>query len=297
MDPKRVLFTFLSVYKHRSQLEAATHMNLTQPAVSQHIKWLESKLNQKLFIKKGRHLIPTLSADNLAARLYQPVEALEGIWDSIQSTKQTNLPLHFGSIAEFFSVVFAPELYQLTEKGIQLYLHEVHPNELEMLKNGHLHIAHLFGHTAEPGIEIMPFFKEAFCLIGHPKYLEHLPKKKSELPKALFELPWITYDKSFLFIRDYFMQMFETPFQGNVAHQLCDLWSILAAVRGGAGITVLPHFYLDADLKSKKVVLLHEPKTPPLVEFYLAWRAGSQSNPAIAQTIDFMIKAARKTSL
>lgn len=53
------LITFIEVAKLKSYTRAAEMLNLTQPAVTQHIKQLEEHYNVKLFIKIGRQITLT----------------------------------------------------------------------------------------------------------------------------------------------------------------------------------------------------------------------------------------------
>ena len=46
--------TFLQVCEDMNYTRAAQRLNLTQPAVSQHIRWLEEKLGAPLFLYQGR---------------------------------------------------------------------------------------------------------------------------------------------------------------------------------------------------------------------------------------------------
>ncbi len=50
------LFTLLEVYEQGSITKAATKLNLTQPAVSQHIRYLEQEYNVKLFVRGDKEL-------------------------------------------------------------------------------------------------------------------------------------------------------------------------------------------------------------------------------------------------
>ena len=43
------IFTFLEVCKQMNFTKAAKKLNITQPAVSQHIRWLEKEYGIKLF--------------------------------------------------------------------------------------------------------------------------------------------------------------------------------------------------------------------------------------------------------
>lgn len=45
--------TFLTVCRHMNYTKAARELNLTQPAVSQHIRYLENEYGVELFVQNG----------------------------------------------------------------------------------------------------------------------------------------------------------------------------------------------------------------------------------------------------
>ncbi len=57
--------TFLVVCKEMNYTKAAELLNITQPNVSQHIKWLEDLYGQKLFTYQGRKLVLTAAGELL----------------------------------------------------------------------------------------------------------------------------------------------------------------------------------------------------------------------------------------
>lgn len=50
------IHTFLCVCRHMNYTRAAVELHITQPAVSQHIRYLEREYGAKLFSYKGKHL-------------------------------------------------------------------------------------------------------------------------------------------------------------------------------------------------------------------------------------------------
>ena len=68
------LHSFLEVYRTRSFSRAAEKLCLTQPAVSQHIKYLEDDFGCPLFVVRGRNISPTREAEILY-RYAETVEA------------------------------------------------------------------------------------------------------------------------------------------------------------------------------------------------------------------------------
>lgn len=61
--------TFLSVCHYMNFTHAAEHLNLTQPAVSQHIKYLEQKYDTTLFTRDKKKLALTPAGEILRSAL------------------------------------------------------------------------------------------------------------------------------------------------------------------------------------------------------------------------------------
>jgi len=101
--------TFLEVYRQRSFTQAAASLMITQPAVSQHIKQLESHYGCPLFTKTGRGIEPTPAADVLYRRLLAMENDEERLITEVGSlaaepTRAHTVPLKFGctrTIADF----------------------------------------------------------------------------------------------------------------------------------------------------------------------------------------------------
>ena len=56
---------FYEVYKNSSMTAAAAVLNISQPAISKTLGSIEKNLNFKLFLRKGKKLVPTHEADEL----------------------------------------------------------------------------------------------------------------------------------------------------------------------------------------------------------------------------------------
>ena len=56
---------FYEVYKNSSMTAAAAALNISQPAISKTLGSIEKNLNFKLFLRKGKKLVPTHEADDL----------------------------------------------------------------------------------------------------------------------------------------------------------------------------------------------------------------------------------------
>lgn len=70
------LYTLLEVYEQGSITKAAAKLNLTQPAVSQHIRYLEQEYNVKLFVRGDKELKVTEEGE-IFVKYAKRIKALE----------------------------------------------------------------------------------------------------------------------------------------------------------------------------------------------------------------------------
>ena len=85
--------TFLAVCKTMNYTKAADLLGLTQPAVSQHIHWLEQQYNVKLFSYKGKKLTLTDAGIKMQTAFTTIQNDLQSLAKNIKDQKQT---LSFG---------------------------------------------------------------------------------------------------------------------------------------------------------------------------------------------------------
>ena len=72
--------TFLAVCRYMNFTRAAEKLNITQPAVSQHIRFLEKHYNTKLFRYEGKKLELTEKGRRLQEEV---IAAINGVEDSL----------------------------------------------------------------------------------------------------------------------------------------------------------------------------------------------------------------------
>lgn len=84
IDPK--LITFINVAKLKSYTRAAELLNLTQPAVTQHIKMLEEYYGVKLIGRRGRQIFLT-DAGEMLLKYAKELEANSLIFGRVLTNK------------------------------------------------------------------------------------------------------------------------------------------------------------------------------------------------------------------
>lgn len=89
--------TFLVLYKTGSYTKAALELHITQPAVTQHIQFLENYYKCKLFKYQNKSLQPTLQADELFYYASSMRADSEKIRINLGEIADKSLPLVFGA--------------------------------------------------------------------------------------------------------------------------------------------------------------------------------------------------------
>jgi DNA-binding transcriptional LysR family regulator len=276
MSYRDCLHTFLTVYRLGSQNKAAESLALTQPAVSQHIKMLEHYLGRPLFTRAGRGLQPTAVAHQLALEVTDPLDALDGVLNTLrQGEQKLKGNVYVGGLSGFFAKVVVPLLPTLADYDICVRFEIDYETLVPRLLNNELDIAQFTEHVTHPQLTVEKLYHQKFVLIGHPKFKGLLNKKQldDKDTSCLRDLPWITYSETFLFIKEYY----QTVFQQELV--IADLWAILEAVRSGFGVTVFPAFFCREYIESKNVQILYETENVPNHFLYLGWKQGALRDP------------------
>ncbi|WP_279581099.1 LysR family transcriptional regulator [Fodinicola feengrottensis] len=115
-----LLRTFHAVYRARTLTRAALELGLSQPTVTSQLRSLEQAVDQPLFTRQARGVVPTAAADDdLARRLDGPLDALVGIAAELgRSPALAGRTLHLGGPAELVAVRALPALAGTIAAGV-----------------------------------------------------------------------------------------------------------------------------------------------------------------------------------
>lgn len=108
--PFNALRTLEAVVRLRGFGRAAGELNVTQSAVSQHVRQLEDWLDQRLLIRKGRQTIPTEAGDRLAQAVRDGFGMVETLCHDLKSASESASGILVGSPPGFAFVWLLPRL-------------------------------------------------------------------------------------------------------------------------------------------------------------------------------------------
>jgi len=87
--PYTALRTLEAVVRLRGFGRAADELNVTQSAVSQHVKHLEGWLGHQLVVRQSPQIVPTEEGERLARAVRDGFVTIETLCDDLRNTKQT----------------------------------------------------------------------------------------------------------------------------------------------------------------------------------------------------------------
>ena len=166
--------TFLTVYRTRSFTAAARELHITQPAVSQHIKYLEAHYGCMLFAKQGHSIEPTLQAQALYPHLLAMANDEGKMMEelaSLSSGEHAGAPLHLGctrTVADYL----APRLiagYLLNHPARALTMKTGNTRDLlDDIAHGELDVALVEGSFDRTGYEHEALSREDYIAVATP---------------------------------------------------------------------------------------------------------------------------------
>jgi DNA-binding transcriptional LysR family regulator len=291
-----LLRTFLAVYRVGSFTAAGHLLGLSQPTVTTQIRSLERQTGRELFERLPRGVAPTPVAHDLATRVSGPLDALAAAGqDPAAHAHARPDPVHLAGPAELLAERVLPGLAPLAADGVRLRVTTGLTDPLlDELRNGRHDLVVATTRPRGRTLISVPLFDEEFLLVAAPSVAERAkPRLAAEGSAALHTVPLVAYADDLPIVRRYWRHVFGTRLNCEAAVTVPDLRAVLAAVRAGAGFSVLPHYLCLADITSGSLALLHETDDPPINTGYLVQRPGTSDNPHVTRVRDHLLRLVR----
>ena len=276
---------FIAVAEQLHFGRAATALHISQPPLSRAIRALEERLGMALLIRNRRKVELTPAGALLleeARRTLGQLERTVRELRSMASGERGRLRIGFVSLADYGGVL--PSLlksYKAQRPGVQLALREMlSPEQSLALTAGELDFGLLLPPVSEAeDLEHMVVQRERFVAAlpaRHRLAASHGPLAMSDLAGESFvmvprEIAPGLYDiVSGLAAR--------AGFSLNVAQEAIQMQTVVSLVSSGLGAAVVPGSV--ANLGRRGVVYRRISDRHPVLELWLAWRAGTTSAAA-----------------
>lgn len=272
--------TFLAVHRSGSLSAAARLVGLTQPAVSAQLNTLERLVGERLFVRSARGVVATATADDLAARLAPPFEAMSRALAGTDDASPQQ-PVRLGGAAELLAEVVAPALAPLVADGVRLHFAPGMPDPLfEALRSGTLDIVIASERPRGRALSANPLVEETFLLIASPAVASGMTESAGTRTAAELErIPLLAYAGDVPVLRRYWRHVFGARLEREPALTFPDLRALRDAAVRGAGATVLPSYLCRREIDSGALVDLLPAADAPTNTLYLLRRPASAGRP------------------
>lgn len=157
--------TFLAVCRYMNFTHAATSLGLTQPAVSQHIKYLEKKYSSQLFIRESKRLLLTSAGEILLSALKTMKSDENLLKERMQKSISLKKSLTFGVTMTIGEYAIVPELSLYIKKHPDTDFHIHYGNTetlLSSIRDGSVDFAIIEGDVTGDNYETIVYRSEEY---------------------------------------------------------------------------------------------------------------------------------------
>ena len=283
----RELRSLATVAELGSITRAAEKLHLTPPAIHKQLRCLESELGVRLYEKIGHRLRLTQAAEILlpySKDLLAEHEAIVAAMEEWRGLKRGIVRIGAGPATSVYLLPGLLRKYRRAFPKVDMFVETGNsPALIEKLEDGSLDLALLASSNLpeEPNLQVEKSWDMEFVFVSS---LEQVPRRCriSELRK----FPFILFRKGSRMqnvIDRYFTEM---DFHPKVVMTFDNADAIKAMIRAGLGVSLLPLWIVDADLKKGMLTLIHQRERPLFSKFDLLRRKSSYIPNPVASFIE-----------
>lgn len=238
----RRLKYFVKIVDIGSLTQAAEVLFIAQPALSQQLATLEGEVRQQLLVRTKRGVTPTEAgkvlyrhAQIILRQCEQARVDMEAAGEGLSG--QVSVGLAPGTAASALSLPLLRTV-RARHPGILLYLNENYGTTLsELIMNGRMDLAVLYGDKAIHGLTFLPLLKEPLFLVGPASMpAPSQPVKLADLRDIELFLPR-PYNVVRKLVDAAFVRAGMVP---RVVAEIESAFTLTAAIADGLGATILP---------------------------------------------------------
>lgn len=287
------LQTLVAVSKARSFSKAAEELGVTQSAISQSIKNLESKLEIKIFKRSGKFVVLTSEGERLYQLGIQFISQMEETLDHLREERdEMRGKVRIGTLTGIGKTWLAREIVEYAKENPHLQLNVRMGHQEDLLSDFELNKLDILVMPEDdlPVIGEREFFLEEISTLVVPVEMKESFEQKKLTLSSLEELPTILFEQN----DHLFMKWCRSKFNGipkklNVRFSVNSHGHMLQAVHMGLGIAVVPNHVLNRSYFKDKVVTLGKEYEVPGGKLYIVYHKESENLVRIKSTIERLL--------
>lgn len=269
--------TFLAVCQCMNFTRASEKLNITQPAVSQHIRFLEKHYGAKLFRYEGKKLILTKAGEILRNASLTMMHDELSMVKEMQTTGEAE-EIRFGATRTVGDVLMGRILETYLQSYPDANIHMVVENTQELLKRldeGAIDFALVEGFFKKSEYDFQKYSEEKYIAVCAPGY--GFQKTPGQIEDLFGERLLVREEGSgtrevlerYLDSRNLSIQDFERQMETGSLHTIKEL------TKAGCGVTFLYEVAVRRELEEGTLVRIPLKDFNVSHEFAFIWRRGS----------------------
>jgi len=286
------LQTLVAVAQAKSFSKAAEDLNVTQSAISQSIKNLESKIEVSLFKRSGKKIMLTPEGEKLYGLASNFLSQMEETIEEIKHDKQSMAGrVRIGTLNGVGKSWLAPELLLLAKKHKELTVAMTfgfQEDLVSLFKNNRLDIL-VLPEESLPPIGEKVFLSEEKASLVFPKNKDFAISKNISM-EELSKYPTVLFEQGDPLFFNWCRARFgDIPKKVNVKYIVNGHGNMLQAVSQGLGVAVVPNHVLRRSFYREKVQTLGKDFEVSNGKFFILYHKESKELMRIEQTINHLI--------
>ena len=269
--------TFLAVCQCMNFTRASEQLNITQPAVSQHIRFLEKHYNTKLFRYEGKKLRLTGAGEILRNASLTMMHDEISMQSEMQKSEE-GTEIRFGATRTVGDMLMGNILEKYLREYPDADIHMVVENTQELLKrldDGRIDFALVEGFFKKSEYDYQKYSEENYIAVCSP---DHPFRKKTASIEDLFGERLLLREEGsgtrevlerYLDSQNLSTADFERTMEAGSLHTIKEL------TKSGCGITFLYEVAVREELRSGTLIRIPLKDFQVTHEFTFIWRRGS----------------------
>lgn len=269
--------TFLAVCQCMNFTRASEQLNITQPAVSQHIRFLEKHYNTKLFRYEGKKLRLTGAGEILRNASLTMMHDEISMQSAMQKSEEAD-EIRFGATRTVGDTLMGSILEKYLREYPDADIHMVVENTQELLKrldDGRIDFALVEGFFKKSEYDYQKYSEENYIAVCSPDY--QFRKKPDTIENLFHERLLLREEGSgtrevlerYLDSQNLSLADFERTMEAGSLHTIKEL------TKSGCGITFLYEVAVREELKAGTLIRIPLKDFQVTHEFTFIWRRGS----------------------
>ncbi len=286
------LQTFIAVAKAKSFSKAAENLHVTQSAISQSIKNLESKLGTEVFKRSGKNVVLTNAGEKLFLFGVQYLTTMSDTLDELKEEKnEMRGKVRIGTLTGIGKSWLAHEIVNYAVLNPELTMTVRMGSQIDLLtdfENNLIDILILPEDDVPMGGE-KEFFIEEKCTLVVPKGNKNFNFKNKLTLEKLEEIPIVLFESDDHLFSKWCRTKFKSlPKKLNVKFTVNSHGHMLQAVHEGLGMAIVPNHVLHRSYFKDKLIALSEYEIPS-GKLYIVYQKESQNYLRIKNTIQLLL--------